>query len=645
MMRSNGPLGMAYKLLTFGGPERAIARLLLITMVLIFLDHVGFVILPDGLDEMPMPLVIALYLSIAVSYLFALYKLFKLTSKDLIYGPLLFACATLFLLPPNQSYESCDTPLFVFGASIRVLGLYLHYLIMAGIYRLASPRIGHTIAAAIGSAYAAFCMVVYFINIIAFTWVDGYVGPDLFRLAFEVPDYTAFLLSSMGSHNLVLAIAGMMMAAALWIACQFALPNARLPDMRLYLIFALVLIPPVHAGLLMNDPVYYLYANAATPSKGQEYTQAHLPPSIPEKRSVIWISIDSVRANHLKMNGHFRDTMPHIEAIAKKGTSVQRFYAPAPKTLESTEAALTGLYQCRQRSGALTAFDIFAHNGYETALFASSDMSWMSLDQRIFNRNVDMVFHRGLVSDEKEIKLWSGSYILDDIVTIDAAIEWMGNAKGPSFTYFDLKSPHMPYNVGPDNPPFVPYLTDSDTPSLLDNLMADRDLVIARYDNSLRYADQMIGKIVEAAPDDTIILVYSDHGESFLEHGTVFHATTVYDEQSRVPLVIRGYNGNIPLGQHPDILPTTLGILGADTSGFDGIDLTRNDRQSALFCLSKASGVFMDGHKYIIEPATGREMMYDLESDPLEETDVLKADPEMASKLKDEYLRLIALYG
>src|SRR5690606_19702043 len=105
--------------------------------------------------------------------------------------------------------------------------------------------------------------------------------------------------------------------------------------------------------------------------------------------------------------------------------------------------------------------------------------------------------------------------------------------------------------------------------------MDPRDLAFlkSQYDGEIRFTDEHLGRIVARLEqmgvlDDTIVVVTSDHGEEFFEHGMKGHAKTLYDEVLRVPLVVR-YPRRIGFGQRiaeqvrlMDVPATILGLAG-----------------------------------------------------------------------------------
>ena len=118
----------------------------------------------------------------------------------------------------------------------------------------------------------------------------------------------------------------------------------------------------------------------------------------------------------------------------------------------------------------------------------------------------------------------------------------------------------------------------------------DLSELIALYDGNLRMADDGVGWVMDTFRqrdrwDRTVVLVTSDHGEAFLEHGRVGHNTTVYDEMLRVPFILRvppeADLSDIDTGRLvslEDVVPTLLGLAGIPVADdVSGVDLLSTD--------------------------------------------------------------------
>jgi arylsulfatase A-like enzyme len=180
------------------------------------------------------------------------------------------------------------------------------------------------------------------------------------------------------------------------------------------------------------------------------------------------------------------------------------------------------------------------------------------------------------------------------------------------------------------------------------------DDIMAVYDTAIWETDRRIGMLLDSLDetgrlDDTIVVVTSDHGEAFMEHGGLGHpVTNFYDEQLHVPLVISGLDqgrDGDPVG-HVDLAPTLTGMAGIDGSEhFMGSPLP-HDRKVVY-----SGARILDGPKVVVttrkwrfiwEVESGRRELYDLGSDPGERSDlsVERADAaDMFRDLAEQHLR------
>lgn len=121
----------------------------------------------------------------------------------------------------------------------------------------------------------------------------------------------------------------------------------------------------------------------------------------------------------------------------------------------------------------------------------------------------------------------------------------------------------------------------------------DLATTVAAYDGEIAYVDDQVARLLETLAmlnieDETVIVVTSDHGDEFLDHGGLGHGTTVYGELTRVPLVLV-YPAELKPGKriqhltrYIDLAPTLLGLVGIDPpASFRGHSLTKAERAFA----------------------------------------------------------------
>jgi len=280
---------------------------------------------------------------------------------------------------------------------------------------------------------------------------------------------------------------------------------------------------------------------------------------------VVWITIDTLRADHLGCYGYERPTSPTLDAIAEDGTLFLDPSAPAAWTKPSTGTILTGLYPSRHGAlyhgsilqlpeGERTLAEAFQDSGYVTAGFVSNPNIKRVFE---FDRGFDEFFDSP-VEDTVTLASIRGSHfgqILmrlmrhqfnwkyeNDVRQMNRHIlAWLEeNREEPFFLYLHYIDPHIPYS------PPSPYLEDFQQDHGFVVLNERKELVGRDlYDGEIRYLDDGIADLVAKLEelgmwDDTIVVVTSDHGEEFFEHGVLGHGFSLYQPVVGVPVFVRG---------------------------------------------------------------------------------------------------------
>lgn len=289
----------------------------------------------------------------------------------------------------------------------------------------------------------------------------------------------------------------------------------------------------------------------------------------PRKRpNIILVSLDTLRAMNLAPYGYERDTAPFMtDFFTTKGQIVERAYSPAADTLYGHTAMLYGREapavlrkitknRIQHVAGAAPLADALRAAGYRTVAFTE-------------NANVaaDWGFSRGFEIYDEEKSIGSepgkGSFIRQ---TFDRGIEWMSRHRDQQlFVFLHTYEVHNPYEPPNSLAQLYPTPTDAGAPR--------RDLDL--YDREIRYTDgemqRLVGKLEEfGLLDNSILIVTSDHGEEFGEHGGRYHNARLWEEILRVPLFIHA-PGILPGGTRragpvtlQDIYPTLCELLAID---------------------------------------------------------------------------------
>jgi arylsulfatase A-like enzyme len=363
----------------------------------------------------------------------------------------------------------------------------------------------------------------------------------------------------------------------------------------------------------------------------------------PAPPNVLIFLIDTLRQDHVSVYGYPRKTARALEVLATDGAVLTQLMPSSSWTRPSVASLLTSLYpnyhgaqtiMDRLREGLPSLAGALAAQGYETqAIMGNANCvpTWGFGED--FARFVD-------ISTRNEVNTPR------DPLIADLAVEAIAHLRGrPWFLYVHAMGPHTPYD------PPEPFKSEFAT-GLGDLTGNDRRLRsdIDRYDAEIAHTDYQFSRIVDALKstgqyENTLIVVLSDHGEEFLDHGGWDHGHTLYEEMLRVPLIVKPPAGawSVPgrvdaLVEMVDVAPTILDAVGIEPpDGFQGrsfLSLLRGEPESpragytslTLHWHSLRAAKSGD-HKYIRNVGDGTEAWYDLESDPRELAPMAAPDP------------------
>ncbi|MBW2696624.1 MAG: sulfatase [Deltaproteobacteria bacterium] len=453
-------------------------------------------------------------------------------------------------------------------------------------------------------------------------------------------------------------------------------------------------------------------ANTVQQSAAPAGSEAGGHPSI-----VLLISIDTLRADHLGVYGHDRFTSPRIDAMASKGTVFDDASATAPWTLPSHASLLTGLYPRRHGVATMmaglprdlpTLAAMLGEAGFTTAAVVNN--TWLARESYGLTRDFDEYTFVDSSENRRSPNTW----------VTDEAIRWLSeHGSGPLFVFAHYFDVHTDYASLPEyeklfvtayDGPFTGDAWQLQVANLEDDYIAfctrefdpekcrfggpdgprpvDDSLVKLvpgaddlrhleeLYDAGIRQLDTELGRLFGflrdgGYADRTLLILTSDHGEEFGDHGRVEHFSTQYQEMLHVPLIMVG--PGVPIGERVsaavslvDIVPTVLSMTGvplrADLDGLDLSPLLRREgeqRFSARIQYGEASGghnyaaivapgifpihrsIRRGRHKLVYESKRDEYALFDLDADPGEQRDISTREPvvtaELIALMKDRY--------
>jgi arylsulfatase A-like enzyme len=433
----------------------------------------------------------------------------------------------------------------------------------------------------------------------------------------------------------------------------------------------------------------------------EQLSDAMLPQLALGSPNIIMIVVDTLRADHLSSYGYQRETSPNIDQLAQEGVRFENAISPSSWTFPSHLALFRGNYQFVVSSRTSQRYpsiaEVLKSKGYRTGGFSGN--YWIVSRANGFGRGFihfedyyrttgdvltgtifGHLFERDILHDLSGLKYKAGRKHASDVT--QSMLDWIAREPQKPFfafiNYFDIHDPYTPPQ------PYRSMFSQVENPGGLINEDWDMDHIylpltqeqmqseIDAYDGSIAYVDDQIGMLLATLKErgldkNTIIVILSDHGEMFGEHGLLSHANSLYLEVIKVPLIFWWPN-HIPDGKTVSqpvttaAIPATLlelleqnqqpSFLGPSLSnlwnGSDGL-IAWPDPISHVNQLSwvpkedpTAYGEMfsvVDPHFHYIEHAKLGSEVYDWNDDPQEKLNLI-GEPEIQQAVT-QYKRLV----
>ena len=295
--------------------------------------------------------------------------------------------------------------------------------------------------------------------------------------------------------------------------------------------------------------------------------------------NVLLVSIDTLRADHLASYGYEWNTAPTLTELAGRGAQFEQSFSQSSTTTPSHASMFTGLspsqhgffvYWHSLRDEELTLAEYLRQHGYETFATASSRKfvpeSGFGQGFEVYEPVYD------LPKNER------GARVTDIVLENARRVR-----TAPWFGFAHFFEPHAPYDH-PDpfqtrwHPGHDEVAPEETTNYLLENSPAYVEVsapiltyLRGAYDGGISFTDFHLRRLIDGLPDNgrpTLLVVTSDHGEEFKEHGHLGHSMYLHEELVRVPLIVV-YPGIVPAGQriaepvqNADLFPTIVELAG-----------------------------------------------------------------------------------
>ena len=400
----------------------------------------------------------------------------------------------------------------------------------------------------------------------------------------------------------------------------------------------------------------------------------------PERpRNVILISVDTLRADRLGCYGAARETSPAIDALAARGVVFEDATATSPWTLPSHASLFTGLYPSRhglfdQQHVLLDEARPLAETLREAGFATHAIVNALYVSERFgLGRGFDAYEYLSewqVQSDGSRAIVNRGAEITDD-----ALAYLKGVGESPFFLFLHYYDVHTDLDPDPTHrQAFAPEYEGAPsgrTDELLRIRRERRPLMprdvqhlLGLYDAEVRTLDDQLGRLfawLEASGrmEDTLVVLTSDHGEEWLEHGSLLHGRTYFQEVIAVPLIFAG--AGVPAARRVrdpvslvDVAPTIQALLGLGVDeGLDGRalqplftdagaeprvlfaeadhnNLFQGVKRNGLWCMAREGPWKLKLHRI-----TGVHYLFHLERDPGETRDLKSVEPDKAAELLD----------
>ncbi len=350
------------------------------------------------------------------------------------------------------------------------------------------------------------------------------------------------------------------------------------------------------------------------------------------KPSVILITIDTLRADHVGCYGAETVKTPTLDALAHDGVVFERAISQVPLTWPSHAVILTGTYPFQNGVQDFTGQPLaqqfrtvsqaFQRAGYATGAVVSAfvlDRSWG------LARGFD--FYDDAFSAETFEKKDAGLVDRRAGESVAHAIAWLKKTpRRPFFLWLHLYDPHSPYD------PPEPYRTEYRS---------------HLYDGEIAYADHELGNLMSWLKqnhlyDSSLIVALSDHGESLGEHGEDEHGFFVYNATVHVPLIVKPPAASgIAAGRRSEPVETSYTGLAKQTGYLRAKDPAYSETFYPLssFGWSPLHALESERFHFIEVP---KPELYDLEADPGETRNIAAEQPATVAVLREKMQALLA---
>ena len=402
----------------------------------------------------------------------------------------------------------------------------------------------------------------------------------------------------------------------------------------------------------------------------------------PRTPNVLWITIDTLRADHLGCYGYPRETTPWLDELAAESLVFERAFTPIATTLPSHTSMFTGVYPHEhgilaniaggqtylRNPELLTLAEVLRQGGYATRAVISA----FPLREEFGLATGFDIYHQPKARKQRGAKAATKAALNALKELQDPAVDG-----APGFLWVHYFDPHVPYSPPPEYRDRF-QMTEEELAGFVARGFLERaqrrtgewnelDKGTDFYDEEVAFADFEIARLMREAKasgwlDDAIIIVTADHGEGLNQHGMPGHGF-VWQEQLRVPLIMRipgEEAGRVPYSMSlVDVAPTLLRFIDVpgkaefleQATGVDRLDPSISHVDARILGqgspLQSTDGnidytLRAGGWNLHLAP-NGIRRLYRVDTDPDETVDLAESEAAIADRLEKELREWVAL--
>ena len=373
----------------------------------------------------------------------------------------------------------------------------------------------------------------------------------------------------------------------------------------------------------------------------------------PRPKNLLLVCVDTLRADQLGAYGQDPSFTPRLDALAAQSVVFERAHSAASWTLPSLGSTFTSqwssttdlwTFESKLAESFTTLPELFAAHGFDTHGIASHvyfdgqyglQQGFATFDDELCHRKGEAGW-REITSPEVAARATSW-------------LEARADDPDPFLLFVHLFDPHLPY-------------LDHEATRVYTGGRSEWD----RYRSEIAFTDGHVGALLDAVAasghaDDTVVVFFSDHGESFLEHPPINrHSYGLFEEELRVPLFVK-VPGLTPrrvasFVRSVDLFPTLVDLFGLEDRERDlrvgqslvgalrGESHTEHPNVAEIRLKDgfHANSIVLGREKLIEDVSNGRYRLYDLAADPRERTDLAPRSPERVEALASALKTLVA---